>query len=119
MGADPKTIQVAIINTFGAPRANIPARDTIGPIPAQKAAAIKRAAVDYVLAVHEGRDPQPILQRLANELGATLKGNIIAFSTPPNAPSTEAQKGFNNPLIGPGADGGRLLAQASARVRRL
>jgi len=47
------------------------------------------------------------LTRMLNKLGTTqsrdIKRKITSLRTPPNAPSTIASKGFNNPLIETGA----------------
>jgi hypothetical protein len=55
---------------------------------------------------------------LAADLEVEFKRQIEDLSTPPNAPSTVEGKGFDDPLIGPEPDGGRLLAEAAAQVKK-
>ena len=118
MGADPETVQIAAINKLGAPAANIPARDAITPMIAQQKLVIRSALGHAAKAALRGRDPEPYLETLAATLELEAKRAIEAFSSPANAPSTIKGKGFDDPLIGKGADGGRLLAQVAARVSK-
>ena len=56
-------------------------------------------------------------QRALNMVGAAIKSDlqqaIVEFSTPPNAPSTIAKKGFNDPLI----DSGHMLNSVDWEVK--
>jgi hypothetical protein len=118
MGADPKTVQIAAINMLGAPAANIPARDALTPMIQAEKLAIRSALGHAAKAALRGRDPTVYLEGLAAHLEQRAKSAIEAFSDPPNAPSTIRQKGADDPLIGKGSDGGRLLAQVAARVSK-
>ena len=118
MGASPETVQIAAINTFGAPAANIPARDALTPMIQAEKRAIMSALGHAAKAALRGRDPVPYLEGLAALLEQRAKSAIEGFADPPNAESTVRQKGFQDPLIGKGPDGGRLLAQVAARVSK-
>lgn len=115
MGADPETVKIAAINTLGAPAANIPARDALTPMMASERNRINAYLGNAVKAQMRGKDPKPILETLAEYLTDAAKQAVADFSDPPNAESTIARKGFNNPLIGPD-DGGRLLREVRAMV---
>ena len=47
-------------------------------------------------------DAQDTMERLGQIVVQDMKDMITDWSEPPNAPSTIAQKGFNNPLIDSG-----------------
>ena len=118
MGADPKTVQIAAINMLGAPAANIPARDALTPMIRAEKLTIRSALGHAAKAALRGRDPTVYLEGLAAHLEQRAKSAIEAFSDPPNAVSTIKGKGFDDPLIGKGPNGGRLLAQVAARVSK-
>lgn len=118
MGASPETVAIVAINMLGAPSVNIPARDVLSPFIRRSFALIRRKQRSAVLAANRGRDPEPILQALADELRDGLQQAIREYNEEPNAPSTVAKKGFNDPLIGEGADGGRIVAEANAQVSK-
>ena len=118
MGADPETVMIAAINMLGAPAANIPARDVLTPFIRNSFALIRRKQRSAVLAVNKGKDPEPILRELADELREGLKRALLEYNAEPNAPSTIAKKGFNDPLVGAGAGGGRLVEEANAQVTK-
>jgi hypothetical protein len=114
MGASPETVTIATYNVLGT--ADIPARDPLTPAIAANLDAIRQANVAAMRAVNRGDDPEPELEELAAHLESELKRSIEDFSSPPNADSTVASKGFNDPLIGEGADGGRIYDEAAAQV---
>ena len=116
MGADPKTVSIAAINTLGAPSANIPARDALTPVLVANADRIRAANAAALHAANAGEDVLEPLELLAADLEYALKQSVEAFSSPGNAPSTIAAKGFDDPLVGEGSDGGRLVAEAAAVV---
>jgi len=116
MGASAETVEIALYNTLGAPAANIPPRPVVEPYTRSARALIRRKNASAVLRVNKGKSPVPKLQELANELREGGKQFILDLSTPANADSTIAQKGFDNPLVGAGADGGRLVAEFNAEV---
>jgi len=118
MGADPETVKIAAINMLGAPRANIPARDVLTPFMRQSYALIGRKHRTAVLMTNKGKDPEPVLQELAATLRDGLKQAVRDYSAIPNAESTIDRKGFDDPLVGAGADGGRIVAEANAMVKK-
>lgn len=119
MGADPETVAIVTFNTLGANLANggtIPARDALTPAIAASLDTIRAANIAAARAANRGDDPLPELEAAAADLELALKRSIEDFSTPANADSTADAKGFNDPLIGEGADGGRIYDQAAAKV---
>jgi hypothetical protein len=119
LGAQPKTVEIAAINTFGARLANggiIPARDVLTPFMRSMKALIGRKHRTAVLLANKGKDPRPPLESLASELKELGKQAIRDFMTPGNAPSVIQQKGMDAPLKGVGSDGGRLVAEFNAAV---
>ena len=116
MGASPKTVSIALINARGAPSANIPPRPVVEGYVRSQAAVIRRKHRSAVVAANRGKDPTPKLNELAEHLREGGKRAVIEYNEEPNAPSTERQKGFNNPLVGAGADRGRLVAEFNAEV---
>lgn len=88
---------VAAINNYGAPARGIPPRPFFTNVIEEgegrwgdEIAAIAKAA-DY--------DAQLTLERFGENVANQIRQSIGGWSTPPNAPSTEARKGFNKPLI--------------------
>ena len=118
MGAKPETVSIAAINMRGAPAANIPPRDALTPVLAENAARIRAANLAAMRAANRGKDVEVSLELLAADLEFALKRSVEDFSDPPNADSTVAAKGFNDPLVGEGSDGGRLVAEAAAQVSK-
>lgn len=116
MGAAPETVMIATINALGAPSANIPPRPVVEGFVRSNAALIRRKHRSAVVAANRGKDPRPKLDELAELLRAGGKQAVYALDSPSNAPSTIDQKGFDNPLVGAGADGGRLVAEFNAEV---
>lgn len=115
MGAPGEAVTIAAYNTLGTE--TIPARDALTPAVTGKLDAINEHNVRAVQAMNTGKSPDGELTLLALELQDALQQSVEDFSVPPNAPSTIAQKGgLDDPLIGLGADGGRILANARARV---
>jgi hypothetical protein len=118
LGASEETVTIAAINTLGAPAAGIPARDALTPVLAANADAIREANLAAARAANRDEDVEYPLELLAGKLEADLKQSVENFSTPGNAPSTIATKGFDDPLVGPESDGGRLVAEAAAAVTK-
>ena len=115
-GGDAATI--ATYNHFGSPAANIPPRDAVTPATQAASNAVQDAAVDAGRSAARGRDPRGDLDGAVITLQDELKRAVREFSNPPNARSTIRGKGFDDPLIGAGSDGGRILRWAGARRRR-
>lgn len=109
-GADPKTLTKAVVNTLGAPNANIPARDAITPTVVSQLDQIRSTTIEAL----RSRNPNVALEKFADNLQTEFKRTISAFSDPPNAPSTIKSKGRNDPLV----DTGEMLDQAAAWVAK-
>lgn len=121
LGADPETVFIAAVNALGAELANggrIPPRDVLTPFIRAQLPLIRRKQRTAVLLVAKGKDPQPALDDLAAELERLAKQAVRDFSTPGNAQSTIDRKGFDNPLVGAGPDGGRLVSELAAAVSK-
>ena len=66
------------------------------------------------LAIASGRlDCDEALDLIGQQAAATLRQDLTQFRDPPNAASTIAQKGFDNPLI----ETGHLRSQITHRVK--
>ena len=77
-----------------------------------------RGVVNPGVSHEAGGDVEEPLELLAGDLEFALKRSVEDFSDPENAPSTVDDKGFNDPLVGAGADGGRLVREAAAAVTK-
>lgn len=60
-----------------------------------------------------GRTVKQVVNRLGLKIVADIQKKIVAIRTPPNAPSTIRQKGFDNPLI----ETGRLRQSINFEVK--
>ena len=91
---------IAAIQEFGAPARNIPPR----PFFRQTIASNSDNWPDFVegLLFSTNYDPTKTLLKTGEEIKGELQDSIIGFSDPPNAPSTIAKKGFDDPLISSG-----------------
>ena len=118
LGASEETVTIAAINVLGAPSANIKERDALTPVLVANADAIRAANRDAMQAANRDEDVEYPLELLAAKLEADLKQSVESFSTPGNAPSTIEKKKFDDPLVGPESDGGRLVAEAAAAVTK-
>ena len=102
---------IAAIHEFGAPSKGIPERPFFRQAVTQMQDGVARI-------VRTGIDAEKMVvdDHLANEVGtyaaAEVKESISQLTSPPNAPSTIAQKGSSNPLI----DIGFMRASVSYRV---
>lgn len=113
---DGEAATIAAYNYFGNPAGNLPARDTMTPTVLRVESEVKEITKKAGETAIKGGDAAAEVAALAPVLERELQQSIRDFSDPPNAPSTIAQKGFNDPLIGKG-DGGRILRHAGAKVR--
>lgn len=114
--ATPETVEIAEIQVLGSPAANIPPRDPITPAVRGNANTIRGFTSKAVKAANRGEDPTKVLEAMANFLDRAVTQSVRSLSEPGNAPSTIAKKGFDNPLVGAGGDGGRLVAEVGAKV---
>lgn len=62
--------------------------------------------------VEQGIDPEVLLKVIGRQVVTDIREMMLDIQTPPNAPSTIAQKGFNDPLI----DSGALARGISTRI---
>ena len=117
MGATQSTVEIAVYNALGTN--TIPARPTLEPSMVGLGPTILAENRAIVRTVNRGGDPTPLLDRLASTMQAGLRETVLGLSDPPNAASTIEKKGFDDPLVGVGPDGGRLVSElASQRIRR-
>jgi hypothetical protein len=116
MGASPEDVSIVAINAFGAPSKNIPARPVLPGFMASQRGEIRSASKAAVRAAQRGKSAMPVMQELSRKLADGLKEAVYAYDEKPNAPSTAAQKGFNDPLVGAGSEGGRIVATANSVV---
>jgi hypothetical protein len=117
MGASEETVKIAIYNALGTD--TIPARPTLEPSLRGMLPTIRAENVAIARIVARGKDPVPLLDRLASRMRDHLRSEVLDLSDPPNAESTIDQKGFDDPLVGAGADGGRLVRELdSRRIRK-
>lgn len=105
-------IDVAIWNEYGTDR--IPARPFFRTSWERNKKAYKKDLVDFYRNILNGKvqDAEVFFDILGAKASNRLKMDIVAFSDPPNAPSTIARKKSSNPLI----DTGRLKASVSWEV---
>lgn len=102
--------QVAAIQNFGAPEANIPPRPFFdnmivakSPDWAERFARVLKLS-DY--------DSDRALSRMGDGIATQLRQSIVATNEPPLAPATIARKGFDKPLV----DTGHMLASVDKEV---
>lgn len=116
---DPADVAIAAFNIFGTPNAKypIPPRDALTPAATETAQSAAKYTAAAARAVNRGQDPRGDLEAFAKVAEIALERSVEAFGSPSNADSTIAAKGFDDPLIGKGSDGGRILDGAGAKVR--
>ena len=111
MDASSETVKIAIYNALGTDI--IPARPTLEPTMNRTIDLIRAENKAIARTVNRGADPVPLMDRLASRLEDAVVAVIVELQDPPNAQSTIDQKGFDDPLIGAGSEGGRLVAEGS------
>jgi hypothetical protein len=117
MGASSETVEIAIWNALGTD--TIPARPTLETTMLASRATIDGANQAIVRAINRDEDPTGRMDFLAVLLESAHRETVVNLADPPNAASVEREKGFNDPLVGTGADGGRLVRElASQRLTR-
>lgn len=118
---DAETVEIAAVNTLGGlknGRAAPPARNALTP--AFQNNRKERTKMMGKLLVKVRKDPSALraeVEKLAEQEAEWLREAVRGLDNPPNAPSTVDRKGFNDPLIGSGGDGGRILAGVGAKGR--
>lgn len=104
------TAEVAALNNFGAPAAGIPPRPFFSNMIAEKSPewgdkfAKLLELSDY--------DTNRALRRMGDGIANQLRQAIVSMKEPPNAPSTIARKGFDDPLV----DTGNMLNSVDREV---
>lgn len=110
--AGAEMVLIALSNEFGT--STIPARSFIRATIARNKRRYLDALSKAVMgAVIDGDDFEAALQDLGEGVAQDIRDWMVALDTPPNAPSTIAQKGEDNPLV----DSGALQDAISAEVR--
>ncbi|PYY66166.1 hypothetical protein CRX42_33900, partial [Pseudomonas jessenii] len=95
---------IAAVNNFGSADGKIPARPVLGPAIEKGAPQYQRLAEVMIPKVLSGEMTMHILLEQMGQLAeGHIKQEITDLKTPPNAPSTIAAKGSDNPLIDTGA----------------
>lgn len=116
---DSDVLERAVFNNFGTSR--IPERPFMqGAMRANRTSyrsAMVAGAKEIVRAAAAGKDPAKVMRQVLRKLGIKAQGDIqeeiTSLQSPPNAPSTIAQKGSSNPLI----DSGELRASVTFKVK--
>lgn len=97
-GSDVTVAEVAFFNEFGTSVA--PERSFIRSTVDEKRRDFERLRDDLLTSIADNKiGVNAALTRLGFRISQEIKSKIIKLRTPPNAPSTIAKKGFNNPLI--------------------
>lgn len=105
----------AIVNNYGAPARNIPQREFMASSMRLGADEINKTAKDVLeVVIKRKATPERGLMLLALKGQALMRRRIVELDKPPNAPSTIAKKGSDNPLI----DTGEMLREVDFRIRR-
>lgn len=91
---------VAAIQEFGAPSRGIPPRPFFRNMIAQNSPQWPKAVGDLLKST--GYDAQKTLEMTGEGIKGELQQSIVSTNSPPNAPSTIAQKGSSKPLVDTG-----------------
>lgn len=109
-------LQVAIWNEFGT--RDIPERPFLRSAGVNSGAEwlrlLSEAIAEYALGVKTRAAFEQKLRRLGLKMTADVRANIVNLRTPPNAASTIARKGSDNPLV----DTGQLVRSIRSAIIR-
>lgn len=95
---------IAAVNEFGTADGHIPARPFLGPAIEEGAPKFVRVIELGLPKVLAGEQPMSwLMHRVGNIAKSEVQQKITDVKTPPNARSTIARKGSDNPLIDTGA----------------
>lgn len=95
---------IAAVNNFGSADGKIPARPTLQPAIEKGAPQYQRLAEVMIPKVLSGEmTMRMLLEQMGQLAEGHIKQEITDLKTPPNATSTIAAKGSDNPLIDTGA----------------
>jgi len=93
--------QVARWNEYGAGR--VPARPFMRPVlHGQKQTILENLKFQYQKAIRNNQNTVKVLNLIGEDVKYRIQWQIMATTTPPNAPSTIRAKGFNKPLYDTG-----------------
>lgn len=98
--AGSENIDKAITNEFGVPQRRIPQRSFMRTTFDEEKDKVNERFIQVVKGINKG-DFRVVekLRRIGIEHEGKVKKKITDIRTPPNAPRTIAEKGFDNPLI--------------------
>lgn len=105
---------IAASNEFGTEDGHIPERSFVRSTVDDGASEIADDLEAVIDAVLDGSDIDTRLGLVGEKWVGKIKQKIRDIDTPPNAPSTIARKGSDNPLI----DGGRLRNSITWQIER-
>lgn len=89
--------EAAIINEYGAPSRNIPARHAVsGTITEADAMQMGQEATDAVV---NFQDPRPALEKAGEKMADKIRDRIYRADFQANAAATVKKKGFDHPLL--------------------
>ncbi|WP_414899345.1 hypothetical protein [Rhizobium cremeum] len=116
---DSDVLERAVFNNFGTER--IPERPFMQNAMRANRTSYRSAMIagakEIVRAAAAGKDPGKVMRQVLRKLGIKAQGDIqeeiTSLQSPPNAPSTIAQKGSSNPLI----ETGELRASVTFKVK--
>ena len=105
---------VARWNEFGT--GNIPSRPFMRPVlHSQKQTILENLRHQYQMAIRNNQNTTKVLHLIGEDVRWRIQSQILATTTPPNAPSTIKAKGFNKPLY----DTGFMLNSVNYQVEEL
>lgn len=115
-GSDLNLAQIAAVNEFGTKDGHVPERSYLRSTVDANRSKYGQAFADVIGGVIDGRTTMAKgVGRVGARVVADVQQTMRAFDNPPNAPSTIARKGFDNPLIGIG----RLRQSIDWEIRQL
>ena len=92
--------EIAAIQEFGAPKASIPERSFMRSTFDAHEDDYTQAASEALGSVIDGDiTPMGAMIEVGERMSGDMRLTIYDMKTPPNAPSTIARKGFNDPLV--------------------
>ena len=103
---------IGAIQEFGSPAANIPKRPWLGRATRENQSKWQQRFQEVAFAIISGRsNALRMMTAFGDKIAKDVRRTINAITTPRNAPSTVARKGFDDPLVETG------LMRATVRSR--
>lgn len=113
-GAKIEVAEIAIVQEFGSTKINVPERSFLRSVTDEKREKYKAVLKSLFSKVLLGTTTVPqALDLFGERVVGDVKRKITSIRQPPNAPSTIAKKGFDNPLIRTGT----LRSRIKKRVK--